>query len=304
VRGQAGTRRGGQSSFALLGCGLAAGLAIVVAPAVWASALVGGDDPAGRGLQLLQARETALDDQTAQASQTARQRGRMLYRLLLHEAAERRSGAPDDQARRDWSSGAPGGRAIALGVAILSRDLEEAAVLRDELGRVREERRTAAEGMARARGEAAAPEAAATVAEKLCVPVAGPMTASWGVARDDATGGWLFRTAVGWSPRRGAPVVAPAGGRVARVVPDVGGGWAVVLAHPGGLTSVLGGLDSVTVGPRDLIRRGAPVGSAGANVRLEVSRGRTPVDPAALFAVAATRAGGSAGASKAPVPIR
>jgi len=292
----------GRPRLTLIGWGLLCGLAL--APAARASALAGGDDPAGRGLQLLQARETALGNQTAQASDVARQRGRMLYGLLLHEAAERRSGAPNDPARRQQAGAAPGGRAIALGVAILARDLDEAAVLRDELARVREERRTATEGMARAGGAAPGAAAAATGAEKLCAPVAGPMTSSWGVARDEATGGWLFRTAAGWSPRPGAPVVAPADGRVARVVPDVGGGWAVVLAHPGGLTSVLGGLGSVAVSPRELVRRGAPVGSAGAAVRLEVSRGRTPVDPATLLAVTGGRAPRIAVAPRAPGRIR
>jgi len=298
VKSGAGGRGRRQLPLVLKQCGLAAALAIAFAPAAWPSALAGGDDPAGRGLQLLQARETALGSQTAQAGETARQRGRMLYRLLLHEAAERRSGAPHEPARGQQPGTAPGGRAIALGVAILARDLDEAAMLRDELARVREERRLAAEGLARAGG--GGPPPAANGAEKLRPPVAGPMTVSWGVARDDATGGWLFHTATGWSPRPGAPVVAPADGRVARVVPDVGGGWALVLAHPGGLTSVLGGLDSVAVGPREVVRRGALLGSAGVSVRLEVSRGRTPVDPAGLLTAAGGRSSASAVAAKVP----
>ena len=251
-----------------------------------ASSPAGGDDPAGRGLQLLQARESARDTQTAQATATARRRGRMLYRLLLHEAAERRSGTQEQA----WSSSSPGGdpaaqgpggRAIALGAAVLARELDEAAALRDERERVRGERR-AAEAAAEARST---PDAVAATAapSKLRAPVVAPITASWGVARDEATGAWLFRTAVRYAPAAGTPVVAPADGRVARVSEDVGGGRALVLVHAGGLTTVLSGLATVAVGPRELVRAGAGIGTAGPAVRVELSRGRTAVDPASLL---------------------
>lgn len=248
-------------------------LAVAVVPASRASTLAGGDNPAGRGLQLLQARETALGNQTAQATETARRRGRMLYRLLLHEAAERRSGVSPAGAGQ-----APGGRAIALGTAVLARDLDEAAVLQEELERVREERRSAATVIPSPVGVAGAPA-------KLRAPVAGPITAPWGVSRDDATGGWLFRAGAGYTPRPGAPVVAPADGRVARVVGDGdgSGAWVLVLAHAGGMTTVLGGLATVTVAPHELIRAGTALGTAGPAVTVEVSRSRTPIDPATLF---------------------
>jgi len=255
--------------------------------ASWASAPAGGDDPAARGVQLLQAREGALDSQAALASATARRRGRLLYRLLLHDAAERRSG-PVQVPGAEVSGGAPpGGRAIALAVAVLARDLEEAAALRDELERVREERRSvaaAADVMASSPG---LPEGAAPAT--LRVPVAGSIVTSWGVARDQATGGWSFRTAEGYATVPGSAVVAPAEGRVARVTDDVAGGRAVVLAHPGGLTTVLAGLATVAVAPRDLVRAGGVVGTAGARVQLEVWRGRTPIDPASLLAAGSGR---------------
>lgn len=260
------------------------GLVVAIAPTSWASSLIGNDDPTGRGLQLLQARESALGSQAAQAIETARRRGRMLYRLLLHETAERRSGIQSRSSPPPSSTGdapVPGGRAIALGVAVLARDLDEAAVLRDELDRVRAERRAAvAAADARAAGDVSA---SAKASPKLRAPVAGPIIAPWGVVRDEATGAWLFRTAAGYAPAPGAPVVAPADGHVARVVTDVGGGRALVLVHAGGLTTVLGGLATVAVVSGELVRAGAVIGTAGRVVRVEASRGRTPVDPAALF---------------------
>jgi murein DD-endopeptidase MepM/ murein hydrolase activator NlpD len=243
-----------------------------------ASALSAAEDPAGRGVQLLQARESALASQAGQAAQTARHRGRMLYRLLLHASVERRNDATGGgSAATSPPSPGPGGRAISLGVAVLARDLEEAAALRDELARVRAER-TAAEA-ALADGASGGPEQPANA---LHAPVPGPITTSWGVARDGATGGWLFHTSAGYSPKPGTPVVAAADGRVARVAEDVGGGWALVIAHDGGLTTVLGGLASVAVEPRQSIRAGATVGTAGPAVRFEVSRHRVPLDPAPL----------------------
>lgn len=267
---------------ALAACALCA-----AAGSSWASALAGGEDAAGRGLQLLQARETALDKQTVQARETARRRGRTLYRLLLHEAAERRNSAPGQPSGGEPTAPqAPGGRAIALGVAVLARDLDEAAALQDELERVREERRTAV-ATANTSGEPANGITAAPA--RLRPPVSGPIVAPWGVTRDEATGAWLFRTAAGYATLPGSPVGAPADGRVVRVAEDRAGGRALVLVHPGGLTTVLSGLATVAVVPREAVRAGAVVGTAGATLRLEVSRGRTPVDPASLLAVSGSR---------------
>ena len=249
-----------------------------------------GDDPTARGLQLLRARESALESQTAQATATARRRGRMLYRLLLHEAAERRSDASVQESASpssDVDAQGPGGRAIALGIAVLGRDLHEAAALRDELDRVRVERREAvgAAGASVAGGVATGADGPG----KLRAPVAGPIVAPWGVTRDEATGAWLFRAAADYAPAVGVPVIAPADGRVARIADDVGSGRALVLVHAGGLTTVLGGLSTVAVAPHQLVRAGAVVGAAGPAVRVEVSRGRTAVDPASLFLAPAGR---------------
>lgn len=285
-------------AIALAACGVCA----AIEPVTWASAVATGDDPAGRGLQLLQARETALGSQTAQASETARRRGRLLYRLLLHAAAERRSGAAGLAPGGDASAAqVPGGRAISLGVAVLARDLDEEAVLRGELERVREERRSAVDAVDAADAPAAggdAVDAAPSTPARLRAPVVGAIVAPWGVARDEATGAWYFRTAAGYAPPRGTPVVAPAEGRVVRVADDVGGGRAVVLVHPRGLTTVLGGLATVSVAPRELVRAGAPLGTAGPRVRVEVSRRRTPVDPAALFVPSRGRTARAVGAAR------
>jgi murein DD-endopeptidase MepM/ murein hydrolase activator NlpD len=290
-------RRAPVVTMALAACALCASAA---SPS-WASPLVGGDDPAGRGLQLLQARETALEKQTVQARETARRRGRTLYRLLLHEAAERRNPAPGQPSAAPTAPQAPGGRAIALGVAVLTRDLDEAAALQDELARVREERRSA---VAAANLTVIEPANAAPAGPaRLRAPVVGPIAVPWGVTRDEATGAWLFRTAAGYATLPGSPVGAPADGRVVRVADDGAGGRALVLVHPGGLTTVLSGLAAVAVVPREVVRAGTVVGTAGATVRLEVSRGRTPIDPASLLALSRSR-GAKAAATRVPARAR
>jgi len=281
----------------------AVALYVATVPLSWASAPEQGDDAAGRGLQLLRARETALGNQTVQATEAARRRGRMLYRLLLHEDATRRNGGPGQSSGGERPAEPAGGRAIALGVAVLARDLDEAATLRQELERVREERRSAvAAAEVMAPGHDAAP-VTQNAAVRLRPPVAGPIVAPWGVARDDATGAWSFRTAAGYAPRPGAAVSAPAEGRIVRVEDEGGGGRALVLVHPGGVTTVLSGLATVAVAPHELVRAGALLGTAGTTVRLEAWRGRTSVDPASLMVASAGRAA-KAAVARAPAPAR
>ena len=244
-------------------------------------------DPQGRGLQLLAEREAVVSRQTRGAEQSARARGLALYRLVLAAKAERRSTNADR----------PGGRAIAIGAAVLSRDLREARLYQDELGRVREERRRAVavaatvsvtepEDVTSARGSPAA----------LLPPVTGRLVNGYGVARDEATRAWLFRTSAAFAARAGEPVRAPTDGRVVRVAADVAGGLAIVLEHAPGLQTIVSGLGSVTLGEGTFVHRGGPLGLAPpvpALVRLEVWRGRQAVDPAPLLPAAGVRQGHS-----------
>lgn len=265
-------------------------------------------DPAGRGLHLLRDRESILEVQANLAERTARERGRLLYRLLLLGAAERVAGVERGEARaQDGPAGRSGGRAISLAVAVLDRDLREAAVLRAELARVRQEREAAASsaadqaptGATPPPAPAGEPPPAASASPpdhspvfppppRMLAPVPGPPVLPFGVARDDSTGAWIFRAAAGFATKPKQPVRATADGRVKRIESDGADGLAVVLSHAGGWTSVLSGLGAVVVSPRDGVGRGGLIGFApGAGgsgiVRVEVWRGRQPMDPVTLL---------------------
>ncbi|MES1205091.1 MAG: M23 family metallopeptidase [Pseudomonadota bacterium] len=230
-------------------------------------------EPNGPGLQLLGAREAILREQSERARRSARARALHLYRLLA---------VPPP-------AGTVGGRSVPLAAAVLRRDLEEARLLKGELDRVRAERASLdREAARRAVSSRAFAEPAAVPAGAFLSPVSGGVVRPFGVARDAATGAWLFRAAASLAARAGETVRCPADGRVVRVADSVAGGAAVVLAHDQDRwTTVISGLDSVAVAPGETVRRGESLGSssrAGASpVRLETWRGRTPVDPASLL---------------------
>jgi murein DD-endopeptidase MepM/ murein hydrolase activator NlpD len=244
-------------------------------PARASSADPASHDPQGRGLQLLAEREAIVNRQTRGAEQSARARGLALYRLVLAAKAERRSSNGDRE----------GGRAIAIGAAVLSRDLREARLYQDELERVREERRRAV-ALVAAVTEAESVGSGRAPASRWLPPVAGRLMTGYGVARDEATRAWLFRTSAAFASRAGEPVRAPADGRVVRVAADVAGGTAIVLQHPQGLRTIVSGLGNVTVSEGTFVHRGGALGSAPpvpGLVRLEVWRGRQAIDPVSLL---------------------
>lgn len=180
--------------------------------------------------------------------------------------------------------------AVALGSAILERDLIEARSLHAEWARVRAARQALSESGPGPR--AAEPGVHVPVRlPRLLRPVAAPVTAPYGVARDAETSAWTFRTAISFQPRPGEPVRSPLAARVVRISPSLAGGDAVVLsADTDGWTIIVSGLTEVGVTVGAVVRRGdalgradGPAGAAAAGVRLEVWRGRVPVDPAALL---------------------
>ncbi len=79
----------------------------------------------------------------------------------------------------------------------------------------------------------------------------------------------------------GAQVIAPAGGRIVYAGAYRGYGQIVIVDHGGGWTSLLTGLDSVSVAVGDTVVQGSPVGRTGAEQRaltVELRRGGDPVD--------------------------
>ena len=224
---------------------------------------------------MLGQREAILLEQSERARRSARARGLRLYRLLAGEPAE-----------------PVGAREIALATAVLARDLLEARALRAELDRVRAERASLRdlvdEGL-----RTGPPKPAETdrPSRWYLQPVAGCLVTPFGVARDPGTGAWIFRAAATYAARPGETVSSPTDARVMRVASSVAGGAAVVLAEEpgGGWTSVVSGLASVAVAPGELVGRGDPLGrvdgGAPGAVRVEIWRGRTPIDPASVLRV-------------------
>jgi murein DD-endopeptidase MepM/ murein hydrolase activator NlpD len=137
-------------------------------------------------------------------------------------------------------------------------------------------------------GGRSAPRIIAAAAPALARPVAGAITGPYGVARDEATGAWFFRTAVSFVARPTELVRCPVGGRVMRFDLSLAGGEAIVVeADAHGWTIIISGLAEVSVTPGQPVGKGESVGRAEAQrpatVRLETWRGHTPVDPAALL---------------------
>ncbi len=250
----------------------------------------GAFEPNGRGSQLLGSREAVLATQSERARRAARARGLALYRMLRFAVTELRAGnlAPGDG--RDPL----GGRAVVLATAVLERDLTEARLLRAELDRVRAERallgpRTGPGGRQET-GPESPGDAVATAppSPPLLRPVDGAMVTPFGVGRDIQTGTWIFRAAVSFATPSPQPVRCPADARVVRVAASLAGGAAVVLAHDQNRwTTVISGFSVVSVATGDFVRRGGTLGTssrgAGATVRIETWRGRTPIDPASLL---------------------
>lgn len=240
------------------------------------------DEPTGRGRMVLDAREAVLGQQASAAERAARARALTLYRVLRLAAIERRGGATAGDSDR------LGGRAVALGTAVLERDLVEARSLRDEWRRVRALRGTLDAAATQDAGDTdrSPPRVIAARAPALVRPVAGAIAAPYGVTRDAVTGAWLFRAAVAFAARPGEAVRCPVGGRVMRVEPSLAGGEGVVVeADAHGWTVILSGLAAVSVTPGQSLQKGERLGRAEGHrpVRLETWRGRTPVDPAGLL---------------------
>ncbi len=129
--------------------------------------------------------------------------------------------------------------------------------------------------------DTAAPSAAPSSAGMLMRPVDGPVAIGYnrgsGPARNDG---------VDFAADAGSPVVAAADGEVALVSQSLGGlGTIVLIRHPGGLLTVYGRIDGVTVQKGDQVRRGQRIGSVAdaspseSRMHFEVRKGAESVNP-------------------------
>ncbi|GHV52760.1 peptidase M23 [Synergistales bacterium] len=117
-------------------------------------------------------------------------------------------------------------------------------------------------------------------------PVMGKLSSRFGWRRSPFTGRRTYHAGIDISAPRGRAIVASAAGRVVHAGWLGGYGRAVVISHPGGVTTLYGHCSKVLVRVGKNVRRGeriALVGSTGRStgnhVHFEVRYGGTPTNP-------------------------
>jgi murein DD-endopeptidase MepM/ murein hydrolase activator NlpD len=242
--------------------------------AVWLLLAVnraGAEEPAA--LARLRAREETLAQQQRASGELARQQARVAYRLARKRQLEF---VAMPEARLEDA------RALDLALLTVARSANETRILGAEVARARDERQALATATARQAPGADDDQ------PRFQRPVRGAIVGHAGLRRDPVTDVEVRQDALLMLARMNEDVHAPADGVVQRIEAQPQGGYALVLAHPGGWTSVLGGLREVSVEIGDKIEGGAPVALAGRNldgavvVSLELWRGRSAVDPEPL----------------------
>jgi septal ring factor EnvC (AmiA/AmiB activator) len=235
----------------------------------------------------LDVREQILDGQRAAAEKTTRARALLAYRLA--------------QRQRLHFANSPEGRladasALDLALVTLRRSYDETATLGYELDRVRLEHNaleTALVGRALRQDpsteQALATKDGAKDEPRLVKPLRGIPVAGPGTRRDGSSKVELHHDSVEILARLNEPVRAIAAGVIRRVELLPQGGFAVMLAHPSGKTSIVTGLRDITVKPGDLVGAGQTLGLAGRNldgaavVSIEIWRNRRAEDAAKLL---------------------
>jgi len=237
-------------------------------------------------------RERVLDAQRNASADIARQRALFAYRLLRRRDL---GFAANPEARLEDA------RALELALMALRRASDETRAIARELERVESEREALENavvaqslGHLPADQEAAARKKAARAGrerDRLLRPVRGVALAVPGLRRDRPTNVELRHDSVTFLTRLNAPVHAVAAGVVQRVEALSQGGFAIVSAHAGGLTSIVTGLRDVAVKAGDSVDTGQTVGLAGRSldgasvVSVELWRKRRPADTAGLLRV-------------------
>ena len=122
-------------------------------------------------------------------------------------------------------------------------------------------------------------------------PVAGWLSSAFGNRTDPFTGAPDFHPGVDISGNRGAPVLAPADGRIEMAGVNGAYGKSVLIAHGFGLASRFGHMSRLTVEAGQTVRRGDVIGFVGATGRatsshlhFEVLLNRAAINPLRLLA--------------------
>ncbi|HEX7505346.1 MAG TPA: M23 family metallopeptidase [Polyangia bacterium] len=233
-------------------------------------------------------REQVLDTQTTAAQNTTRQRALLAYRLSRRRELDF---AANPETRLDEA------RSFDLALVALRRGLDESRALARELDRVRVDRSTLEAALVtRALNENAgmdrstSPERSPALA-RLLRPVRGTPVAVPGTRKDGTTKIEIHHDSLEILARLNEPVHAIAAGVVKRVEPLAQGGFAVMTAHPAGLTSILTGLRDVAIKPGDTVLAGQTLGLTGRNldgaavISVAIWRNRRPENAAKLLRV-------------------
>jgi septal ring factor EnvC (AmiA/AmiB activator) len=234
----------------------------------------------------LGARERVLETQTATAATTARERTLLAYRM----ARRRELGfMANPEGRLDEA------QTFGIALVALRRSLDESQTLARELDRVRSERTTLESALVdRALREPAQVSDAAAESpprQRLPQPVRGAAVAVPGVRHDGPTKIELRHDSVQILARLNEPVRAVAAGVVKHVEELPQGGFAVVVAHDDGKTSIVSGLRDFAVKSGDHVGAGQILGLAGRNldgaavISVEIWQKRRPIEAAKLLRV-------------------
>lgn len=222
---------------------------------------------ARQALAMLRSRETDL---------AARRKSLSALETRQRLASRRASGNAAREAER------------ALALAEEARDLDDLVRRLDQVGTLRAELAALAGPVMRpprpeqsevvAVASPSPSPAASRPAGGFQLPVSGRTIAGFGALDEGGTAS----AGLSLSPRDGAQIVAPSGGRVAFAGAYRGYGRIVIIEHPGGWTSLVTGLARIDVEVGDLLLGGSPLGVAGfggAVVTLELRRNGEPVNP-------------------------
>jgi len=243
----------------------------------------------------LGARERVLASQTATAAATARDRTLLAYRM----ARRRELGfMANPEGRLDEA------QTFGLALVALRRSLDESQTLAHELDRVRSERTTLESALVdrslrslrslralRENTQVSNAAAENPPRQRLPPPVRGTAVAVPGVRHDGPTKVELRHDGVEILARLNEPVRAIAAGAVTHVENLPQGGFAVVVAHDDGRTSIVSGLRDFAVKPGEHVGAGQILGLAGRNldgaavISVEIWQRRQPIATPKLLRV-------------------
>lgn len=93
------------------------------------------------------------------------------------------------------------------------------------------------------------------------------ISSGFGWRRSPFTGKREFHNGIDIAGQKGTPIVAPADGKVVRVVRDRNLGRSITLDHGNGIQTIFGHLDKVLVEPGQRVKRGDPIATMGSTGR-------------------------------------